>query len=433
MWKIRKIHFYDHLEGNINWNFVVQCLATFMILPPFIGIPMVVFQALKNQNNEYGKYVAYFFCIAAYFAAINATKVPGGDQMQYAAAFYNVPTQGFWGSLKNIYGYDVAKGHIGAANISGEFMNGVYNFFGFYLSFGQYWLFIFFYSLIEHLLIFFGLYHYCQRMRNPRIPIVCGVLIVSFFYLFFNLSLQIQKQFMAQAIVMYVLGRYSRTQTMDIRLWIFMAFAVFTHASTLIFVPFLVYKPLTKRLTLPSMAILVAIVGTFILIGPSVFNDMNFETQATVSYGLNRFADMSRSSDNGDFSFTNYRNMIVGIPFLFCLFKSFVAQRKLKNHSDTFFMNILVLFLVAIVAMTGRPLLQYRYFMVLYFFMPFIYPSAFYNVSKRNTFLEGTAIFIIIYFYVMFEEIRWSYAPESHIVFFPPSLMMGLDHNVRVF
>lgn len=431
MWKIRKLHFYDHLEGNINWKFIIQSFVAFMVLPPFIGIPMVIFQALKNQKNEYSQYVAYFFCIAAYFAAVNATKIPAGDQVQYAAAFHNVPTQGFWGSLVHIYGLNVARGHAGASNISGEFMNGVYNFFGYYLTFGQYWLFIFFYSFIEHLLLFFGLYHYCQRMRNPRIPIVCGVLIVSFFYLFFNLSLQIQKQFLAQAIVMYVLGRYSRTQTMDIRLWIFMVFAIFTHASTFIFVPFLLYKPLTKRLTLPTLAMLIVMMAAFVFIGPSVFDDMGFDAQGAIGYGLNRFTNVN-TSDGIEFSYTDYRTLIVGIPFLFCLFKSFVAQKRVRYRSDSFFMNILVLFLAAIVAMTGRPLLQYRYFMVLYFFMPFIYPSAFYNISKRNTFLEGTAIFIIFYFYLMFEDIVWTYAPESHIVFFPPSLMMGLDHYVKV-
>lgn len=432
MWKIRKIHFYDHLEGNINWKFVAQSLVAFMLLPPFIGIPMVIFQALKNQKNEYSKYVAYFFCIAAYFAAINTTKVPGGDQMQYAAAYYNVPTLGFWGSLAHIYGFDARHAGVNAANISGEFMNGVYNYLGYYLSFGQYWIFIFFYSFIEHLLIFFGLYHYCKKMRNPRIPIICGVLIVSFFYLFFNLSLQIQKQFMAQAIVMYVLGRYSRTLTMDVRLWIFMVFAIFTHASTLIFVPFLVYKPLCNRLTFPTMAMMAVMIGAFIFVGPSVFNDMNLETNNTIGYGFNRFTNVASYGDNNTFSFTDYRNVIVGIPLLYCFFKSYWAQRKARYHSDSFFMNILVLFLIAIVAMTGRPLLQYRYFMVLYFFMPFIYPSAFYNISKRNTFLEGTAIFIIFYFYLMFEEIKWTYAPESHIIFWPSSLIMAIDHTVRV-
>lgn len=432
MWKIRKIHFYDHLEGSIDWKLVVQSLLAFMFLPPIIGIPMVIFRALKNENNNYSQYVAYFFCIAAYFAAINSTKVPGGDQMQYAAAYYNVPTLGFWGSLAHIYGFDARHAGVKAANISGEFMNGVYNYLGYYLSFGQYWIFIFFYSFIEHLLIFFGLYHYCKKMRNPRVPIICGVLIVSFFYLFFNLSLQIQKQFMAQAIVMYVLGRYSRTLTMDVRLWIFMAFAIFTHASTLIFVPFLVYKPLCNRLTFPTMAMMTVMVGAFILVGPSVFNDMDLDTNNTIGYGFNRFTDMKRSSDRGTFSFTDYRNVIVGIPLLYCFFKSYWAQRRARYHSDSFFMNILALFSIAIVAMTGRPLLQYRYFMVLYFFMPFVYPSAFYNISKRNSFLEAMAIFFIFYFYFMFDNIVWHYAPESHIISWPPSLMMAIDHATRV-
>lgn len=430
MLKIKKINFYDKLEGSIDWKFVLQSLAAFMILPPLIGIPMLVFQALKNQKNNYSQYVAYFFCIAAYFAAINSTKSVAGDQIQYAWAYWNVPKQGFWGSLKNIYGVDVARGKVGAANISGEFMNGVYNYFGYYITFGQYWLFIFLYSLVEHLLIFFGLYHYSQKMRNPRIPIICGVLILSFFYLFFNLSLQIQKQFFAQAIVMYVLGRYSRTQKMDVRLWIYMLFAVFTHASTLIFLPFLLYKPLCERLTFQTLSILIAMVVAFIFIGPSVFNDMNLDEAGTVTYGFERFANMQKSNDGIEFSYTDYRTLIVGIPFLVCLYKSFWAQRRISYHHDSFFMNILALFLVAILAMTGRPLLQYRYFMVLYFFMPFIYPSAFYNISKRNTFLEATAIFFVLYFYIMFENITWTYAPEEHIVLYPPSLMIGIDHYV---
>ena len=96
-------------------------------------------------------------CIAIYMGAINATKLPSGDQVNYYVAYKNVPVIGFLKSLIYIYGIDYYVDS-GKVNISGEFMNGVYNYFGYYLTFGYYPLFAALYTFLEYLMIYLGLY-----------------------------------------------------------------------------------------------------------------------------------------------------------------------------------------------------------------------------------------------------------------------------------
>lgn len=83
-------------------------------------------------------------------------------------------------------------------------MNGVYNYIGYYLTLGYYPLFAALLTFADYMLIFLGLYQFCRSLRKPHLPIVCGAITISFFYLFFNYTLQIQKQFLAQSIMMYV-------------------------------------------------------------------------------------------------------------------------------------------------------------------------------------------------------------------------------------
>lgn len=105
-----------------------------MIFPIFVGIPRLVFGVMKNKMEDKTKYAVYIVCISAIVASIIATKPATGDQITYAAAYANVPEQGFVGSLINIYGiqttWEETKTHISA-----EFMNGVYNYVGYYLTF----------------------------------------------------------------------------------------------------------------------------------------------------------------------------------------------------------------------------------------------------------------------------------------------------------
>lgn len=100
-------------------------------------------------------------------------------------------------------------GEKGATNISGEFMNGVYNYLGYYLTFGNYSLFIFLYSLMEIMLILMGVYHFSTQLKSPKMVLICGTITMCFLYVFQSYVANTETIF-GQAIMMYVIGHYAR-------------------------------------------------------------------------------------------------------------------------------------------------------------------------------------------------------------------------------
>lgn len=426
----------------VQWSQVIVELIIFVLLPPIIGLPLVIYRAFQyksNNNTNATNYIAFMMCIAAYLAAINATKAPGGDQVNYFVAYKNVPEQGFIGSLIHIYGLSTQLDPE-MTKISGEFMNGVYNYIGYYLTFGYYPLFAAIFTFMQYFLIFIGLYNFCQCLRKPHIPIVAGCLIIAFFYLFFNLTMQIQKQFMAQCIMMYVIGKYANTGKMDWKLWIIVGIAIFTHAATGLFLPLLLYKPLRENLHKKSIIILGGIFFLFVFLGPQLAGNITSDNSSTLSYGLSRLAASEGAKDGASLNEEDMliRGMnvapahliVIGFPILFIVLKSlFLNRKRIRNGGENLILNIVLLLLLSIIAMTNQPTAQYRYFMMLYAFMPFIYPFAFQKINQRNNFLKLLSVIMIAWFYLDFEKIIWHYAPEIDIILKSPILLIFSNYH----
>ena len=269
----------------INWGYILGYFCLFLVLPPIIGLPVILYVVWKKSHPKYSDYLLLMACIAIYLGSINATKQPSGDQVNYYVAYMNVPLVGFIKSLIYIYGLDLLSDS-GKTSISGEFMNGVYNYFGYYLTFGYYPLFAALYTFVEYLMIYLGLYKVFRKAQMPKYPIVCGVLTLSFFYLFFQYTLQIQKQFFAQAIMMYVLGSYAEKGKMTIKLWSIALCSILTHASTGLFLPFLLLKPLRGRMNKKWMAFIALMLFAFILYGPRMAENVASNNSGVAGYGM---------------------------------------------------------------------------------------------------------------------------------------------------
>lgn len=413
------------INQSINWIEVLLPLSFFMILPPILGIPGAIYSIYKYSNATKTQYVTFIFCIAAYFAAINATKMPDGDQVQYYYAYKNVPEQGFIGSLINIYGITYAWQEV-RTHISGEFMNGVYNYIGYYLTFGYYPLFAALLTFANYVLIFLGFYKFAQSFKKPHTPIVCGILILSFFYLFFNYTLQIQKQFLAQSIMMYVLGSYALTGKMTQKLWIITVCAIFTHAATLLFLPFLLYKPLHSKLTRNGLLSMGILFSLLIILGPQLAGNITSAIgESTLTYGANRLA-ASETNNDTEFGLVWSQVFVIALPMAIIVFRKLWNERKTINNIHAFILNVVLLLLLTVAAMFRQPLAQYRYFMMIFAFMPFVYPFISNDINIRNKFLKGLSCIMIIWFYFQFEKIIWHYAPEIDIICIPP---IGLIFN----
>ncbi len=409
---------------RIKWQYIIGYFCLFMILPPFMGLPFMIYLIWGKKNPKLSDYLLLMACVAIYLGAINATKAPGGDQVNYYFAYKNVPDIGFLKSLIYIYGLDYYS-KPGKTAISGEFMNGVYNYFGYYLTFGYYPLFVALYTFVEYMLIFLGLYKVFRNACMPKYPIVCGVLILSFFYLFFQYTFHIQKQFFAQAIMMYVLGSYAEKGKMTIPLWVGAICAILTHASTGLFLPFLLYKPLWGRLTKTGLLFVSGILFLFIILGPSVAESAASSDQGAAGYGLKRLADSEGQTD-GTAGLVTSQVYVIALPMFLIVFNLLWLKRKaMIDKAQAFILNITMLLLLAVASMYTKPLAQYRYFMMLLAFMPFVYPFVSEKVKIRNRFLVLLSVIMVAWFYYQFELIVWDYAPEWQIIAYPPVALIA--------
>lgn len=403
----------------INWGYLLGYFCLFLVLPPIIGLPVILYVVWKKSHPKYSDYLLLMACIAIYLGSINATKQPSGDQVNYYVAYMNVPDIGFLKSLIYIYGLDLLSDP-GQTSISGEFMNGVYNYLGYYLTFGYYPLFAALYTFVEYLMIYLGLYKVFRKAQMPKYPIVCGILTLSFFYLFFQYTLHIQKQFFAQAIMMYVLGSYAEKGKMTIKLWLIALCSILTHASTGLFLPFLLLKPLRGRLNKKWMAFIALMLFSFILYGPRMAENVASDNSGVAGYGMKRFAE-SEGQDDLTGGLVMSQILVIAVPVFMIVFRQlWIKRHVLIDEAQAFILNITLLLLLSVASMYSKPLAQYRYFMMLLAFMPFVYPFISSNVSKRNQWLMIISLVMVVWFYFQFSKIIWNYAPEWQILVYPP-------------
>ena len=403
----------------INWGYLLGYFCLFLVLPPIIGLPFILYVVWKKSHPKYSDYLLLMACIAIYLGSINATKQPSGDQVNYYVAYMNVPLVGFIKSLIYIYGLDLLSDS-GKTSISGEFMNGVYNYLGYYLTFGYYPLFAALYTFVEYLMIYLGLYKVFRKAQMPKYPIVCGVLTLSFFSLFFQYTLQIQKQFFAQAIMMYVLGSYAEKGKMTIKLWGIVLCSILTHASTGLFLPFLLLKPLRGRLNKKWMAFIALMLFSFILYGPRMAENVASNNSGVAGYGMKRFAESEGQADLAS-ELVMSQILVIAVPMFIIVFRQLWLKRHIFiDKAQAFILNITLLLLLSVASMYSKPLAQIRYFMMLLAFMPFVYPFISSIVSKRNQWLMIISLVMVVWFYGKFSFIVWSYASEWQILVYPP-------------
>lgn len=411
-----------HINKDISMGRIVFLCFIFMLLPPVITFPAFIGWILSRKEVSRQYYILLFGIVGTYLACINATKTPAGDQLQYWAAYTNVPKIGFIKSLIYIYGFDLDQNR---TMISGEFMNGVYNYIGYYLTFGYYPLFAALLTFANYMLVFLGLYKFCLTLKKPHIPMVCGVLILAFFYLYFQYILQIQKQFLGQSIMMYVLGNYAYYGKMSKKLWIMTVMAVFTHASTLLFVPFLIFKPLHRRLTKTGLLLIAGSFVALIIMGPSLAgNIVSGDNTSALTYGVSRLAQSEANNDIEESGLVLSQLIVVYLPLLLIVLRKLWMERKTLSDSNAFILNVVLLLLLTVMAMFRQPMAQYRYFMMLIAFMPFVYPFITNNVQWRNRILKGISIVMIAWFYYQFDKIVWHYAPEIDIIIKSPVMLL---------
>lgn len=103
------------------------------------------------------------------------------------------------------------------------------------------------------------------------------------------------------------------------KLWALSCISIFTHQSMMLFLPFLLFKPFHKKLSMKSLMLLMLIVVGFVKIGPQLtggfVNSIQNSDQSILMHGASRFASATEDSDGNTMDMVQF--LVVCVPLFY--------------------------------------------------------------------------------------------------------------------
>ena len=392
---------FAHLEETANSKVAIILLFVIFFIYPLAGIVGTTFVILRHKSQRW-LLPTLFIMLAVYMGIINATKIPESDQVQYMNAYRLVPYQTIWESLTNIYGRTDGVG------TTKEMGYGLLNLVGYYLSFGYYPLFILLFTVVLYLIYFksiYKLYSFCNI--TDKIPhVIAACFILCFFSQFFNLTIHLQRQVIATAVMIYCIVSYCEQGKPN---WILILIATSLHTSVVLFVPLFFIRYFFKNLGLKQILLIIIVMVTLIA---SLFVLALKLLPLIGLYGIERLAKAGLSQEK---AFETSFMLFFSAPLLFIALKNILRDRKHPNHGENLF-YLFYIYVLLFSLLTPDATMKYRYFMMSYAFWPIILPLLFKRptiIAKSYLFLVST--FFFFRFFITFNDMTWKYAPMEII------------------
>ena len=401
----------NYLTGSItskaayeqNTKCLIVAYALFFLMP-IVGILLVMAIYLQDRTNDKRLRNSFFVLSALYMAAINVTKLPFSDQLQYMNAYLLVPNQSFLESLTNIYGDRLRATYK-------EMGYGLLNFIGYYLSFGSYKLFVAEFTVLLYLVLMFSIskfFHWLD-IKPMKGYVVSAVFILCFFSQYFNLTIHIQRQVIATAVMIWALIDATVKRKPN---WFVAIFAVTLHTSVALFIPFFIIIYVKKRLRFWHLVCAI----TVFCLSLSVLSQISSVFAAFLGEGVYGFTRLVNAGNSMEERFNTNIVLLFSAPTLYISLRELWRGRNSYNESVNL-MFVAYCFLVCFSYLNPDNTMQYRFFMMSYSFTPFILPLLFQRMKTlRKPYLFIVSTFLLFRFYFTFDDMVWDYAPTGDVL-----------------
>ena len=367
----------------------------FFILSPAIGIILGIIQIIRLDEVPKYMYSTLFLMLSIWMGLINYTIDTSNlsDLAVYIKYFEDVPKIGFLGTLSLVT----------------EPLYNVITYLGYYICFGNPLLFFSLLSVAMYMLLLEGMHLIFRKEGLDKYAILCGVMTLCFFTQYFVLTVHLVRQVLAVSIAIYALCYRSAKGK---NCWVLLVAAPLIHTSSLFlvllsFVPILYSKLNIFKLSMMLFSVVV-IVSFNVLIG-SFLGDSN--------YAMSRFS--SNVSDGGHLDMM--LAIIIFIPFAIICVKQLLQMKDIRSNSLYSILYITLILLVFILAFSQNPLIQYRFFFMLYAFIPLILPLASYGLRKEwhVAYSSLASIFFLVRFIAIHNTSGFRYADIWELLSLP--------------
>lgn len=385
----------------------------YFVLPVIAIAFFFLFLFYQSKNRIDNRYlILLFVMLAFYMGLVNVTKFPESDQIQYMNAYQLVPHQSIWQSLTNIYGERTTTG-----GTTKEMGYGLLNIIGYITSLGSYPLFIIEFTFLIYWLYFMAIKRFFEAVF-PSYCVSCilaASMILCFFSQFFNLTIHLQRQEIATAVMIYAIVDYAISEKYHFKQFLVALFAVTLHTSVGLFLPlFFVkrfFKGVVKRMQVFGvMAVVLVLLVLSTVLAASLLSSLGGQEV----YALDRMANAGSSTEETfDISFI----LIFNIPLIFISLKNIwhSSHPAIETKENVFYLFYLIV--ASFTLLTPDATMRYRYFMMSYAFWPFLLPLL---IKKKNSLLKPYLMVVVAFlffrFYMTFESMPWKYASLEDIL-----------------
>lgn len=252
-----------------------------------------------------------------------------------------------------------------------------------YLIWGKFLPYANFLVALTYGFTFLSCYVYWKHSRRSIRTLVASLALFAFITEVSMLSNNLLRQQFAMSMMLYVIVTKAVHHKIN---WALLVIAVFTHSMTMLFVPFLFVKtgirPSWKMLFL-SLAGLAAFAVLFRL--ASSFSGI---------YVLDRL------NSSTAYTGTDVMGTSAVYPFLvvtLVLYGKIVILDRCRSTAALSINNLFLLLILLCLAFQSMPLMQVRYFITRFFFMPLVIPYFFQPSSRLNSpYLLAVTLFFLM-------------------------------------
>ena len=377
-----------------------------MLINPLIAVIVSAINALKS--NRHASILIFAIIVALYASVINITKVPVSDQVNYLEQFNNVDKVGFIQTL--MYG--------GAGSIK-EPIYGIYVYVTHYLFLGNAKLFFLLTSFLSLFFHYIAMINIAKKYRYPNYIVITGIVVLTFFTPFYSLTLHVIRQILATGIAFYAISLKMLDEGNYRKYLPWMIIAVLTHSTSILLVLLAFLPYINKEFKFKRLIGFVVVTAIFAFTFPKVSENLlgGSDNSNFMTYAMSRAQTAEGLSDNADG--TNMSKSILYIVSIPLILSSLYSYCKKRKDVSPIFTNLSIMMCIFVYSVSYSPLIQYRYFFVLYSFMLFTIPLIFkVSTSTSKSFCFALSIFIIIYFLSTYSK-NYDYAKVPEIITSP--------------
>jgi hypothetical protein len=365
-------------------------LSLGMLLPPFLAICIIFIALSLGRKLNWVWLRAYYILTALFLAAINSTKKYESDLLEYYERYQQV-------SSTQLFEY-VGLGFGGAVR---EPLFKYITYGGYFVTGGNFAVFLFLFSLALYLLQFHSIQKFCKNSKiSPEVAFF-SISVLAFLPQYFSLSAHILRQMLATALILYFLVSFRQFGIFGRSL--LMISAILIHSSTIIFLP----AAFLLRNRFGYIGVIILGLEVLLLIKSQGLSYLS------VALGDNYIAGRISNSD----SFIEVQDG-AGLPagllylvYLMLILSAYGVYIRRMSGDHLILLNAITLVSVIVISTSNITLLQYRYFFMIYSFIPFflaVFIPVF--IPKRlNALIPLFVITMFVNFLFFLPSSHWQY------------------------